>query len=214
MMVMSQFCRLFVPFWGGECPLGAWRGTPTTLKGGSTVQWDTSLARWAGEGNDWIKLMAQQKPRKEDVVRSLLESLKQAVEKTTEPNGTRPTKKPRGLPPLELGIPEARQWPTLEIRGDCKTIVDWVNSHAKRPKTFHGNGEVEEFAYDSEPPSGSHTPFVNTTKKPTCGQTRARRSVWKKGWTLPELRGQKLLVSVDFGTAPVATAMAIAGAPL
>ena len=28
----------------------------------------------------------------------------------------------------------------------------------------------------------THTPFVNTTKKPTCGQTRARRGVWKNGW--------------------------------
>ena len=45
------------------------------------VQWDTLMARWTGEGNDWIKLMAQRKPRKEDATRSLLESMKQAVEK-------------------------------------------------------------------------------------------------------------------------------------
>ena len=45
------------------------------------VQWDTPMARWAGEGNDWKKLMAQRKPRKEDVIRSLLDSMKQAVEK-------------------------------------------------------------------------------------------------------------------------------------
>ena len=66
-----------------------------------------------------------------------------------------------------------------------------------QPKTFHGNGGVEEFAHDSEPPSGSHTPLVKTTKKPTCGLTRVRRGVWKNGWTLPELRGQKLPVSVQ-----------------
>ena len=77
----------------------------------------------AGEGNVWIRVMAQRKPRKEDVIRSLLESMRQAVEKKTEPTRTRPTKKPRDLLPLELGIPEARKWPTLEIKGDCKTIL-------------------------------------------------------------------------------------------
>ena len=30
-----------------------------------------------GEGYDWIKRMAQRQPRKEDVIRSLLESMKQ-----------------------------------------------------------------------------------------------------------------------------------------
>ena len=34
------------------------------------VQWDTPMARWAGEGNDWFKLTAAQKKRKEDVIRS------------------------------------------------------------------------------------------------------------------------------------------------
>ena len=70
------------------------------------VQRDTPMAR-AGEENGWIKLMAQRQPRKEDVIRSLLESMKQAVEKKTEHNGTRPTKKPRDLPPLELEALEA-----------------------------------------------------------------------------------------------------------
>ena len=56
------------------------------------------------------------------------------MEKKTEPDGTRPTRKPRHLPPLELEILEAGQRPTLEIKGDCKTIVDWFNGHAK-PKT-------------------------------------------------------------------------------
>ena len=57
--------------------------------------------------------------------------MNQAMEKKTEPNGTRPTKKPRDLQPLQLGILEAGKWPTLEIKGDCKTIVDWVNGQAK-----------------------------------------------------------------------------------
>ena len=40
------------------------------------------MARWAGEGKDWIQLMAQTQPRKEDVIRNLLESMKQPVDKT------------------------------------------------------------------------------------------------------------------------------------
>ena len=59
------------------------------------------MAGWAGEGNDWIKLKAQRKLRKEDVIRSLLESMKQAVEKKAEPNGTRPIEKP-SLPHLNF----------------------------------------------------------------------------------------------------------------
>ena len=49
-------------------------------------QWDTPMARWAGEENDWIKLVALSKLRKEDVIRSLLES------KKTEPKGPGRTK--------------------------------------------------------------------------------------------------------------------------
>ena len=52
------------------------------------------------------------------------------------------------------------------------------------PRTFYGDGGVEEAAYGSEPPSGSHTPFVNTTKKLTCGLTRTRSGVRRNGWTL------------------------------
>ena len=95
-MVMSQLCRFFVPIWVGERQrggevgrLGKWRGIPATFNGGSTkfgfhnrgVQWDAPMARWAGEGKDWIKLVAQLKPRREDVIRSLRESMKQVVAK-------------------------------------------------------------------------------------------------------------------------------------
>ena len=32
------------------------------------VQWDTPMARCAGEGRDWIELMTRTRPRKEDVI--------------------------------------------------------------------------------------------------------------------------------------------------
>ena len=95
---------------------------PITYKGGRT-----KLVSTTGEGNDWIKLMALRQPRKEDVIRSLLKSMKQAVENT----GPGRQKKPRALPPLELETLEAGKMLTLEIRVDCKTIVDWINSQAK-----------------------------------------------------------------------------------
>ena len=39
---------------------------------GPQVQWNTPMSMWAGEGTDWIKLLAQGPPRKEDVTFSLL----------------------------------------------------------------------------------------------------------------------------------------------
>ena len=112
------------------------RGQRTEVKAQSWVSQQRSTVGhtdgemgWRGDG--WIKLVAQRQPCKEDVIRGLLESMKQAAEKKAESNGTRPTKKPRDLPLLELDTPEAGKRPTLEIKGDCKTIVGWINGHAK-----------------------------------------------------------------------------------
>ena len=43
-----------------------------------------------------MKLMAQRKPRREDVIRSLLEPMKQAVEKKKESNWVRADKETKG----------------------------------------------------------------------------------------------------------------------
>ena len=73
-------------------------------------------------------------PRKEDVIRNLLESMKQPVDMKKESKGPVPTKKPRDLPPLELGFPDpprhlpplelgaliTGKLPTLEIKGTVK----------------------------------------------------------------------------------------------
>ena len=56
--------------------------------------------------------MTQLKTRKKDVIRSLLQSMKQSVEKKAESNGTRPAKKQRDLPSLELGVPVTGTLPT------------------------------------------------------------------------------------------------------
>ena len=54
--------------------------------------------------------------------------------------------------------------------------------------------------------SVTHTPFVNTTEKPTSGQTRVRKDVWKNGWTPPALRGKRLPMYVDSGMEAMTTA--------
>ena len=95
------------------------------------VQWDTPMARWAGEGKDWIQLMTQTQLRKEDVIRNLLESMKQPGDKKKESKGSLPTTKPRDLPLLDLGTLVPGEKLTLEIKGDNKTIVGWMNGHAK-----------------------------------------------------------------------------------
>ena len=60
------------------------------------VQWDTPTARWAGGGKDWIELMTQTQPRKEDVIRNLLESMKQPVDKKRESKRTCAEKETKG----------------------------------------------------------------------------------------------------------------------
>ena len=57
--------------------------------------------------------------------------MKQRVDKKKESKGPVPTKKPRDLPPLDLGTRAVGERPTLEIQGDNETIVDWMNGHAK-----------------------------------------------------------------------------------
>ena len=42
-----------------------------------------------------------------------------------------PTKKPRDLLHLNFGTPVPGERPTLEIIGTKKTMVDWMNGHAK-----------------------------------------------------------------------------------
>ena len=168
------------------------------------VQWDTPMATWAGEGNDWIKLMAQRKPRKEDVIRSLLESMKQAVD---EPHGTRPTKKPREVLPLELDIPEAGKRPTLETKSNCKTIVDWINGHAKLKTRECTVANTQNLVRDWSG-RGVHLrqrTAVNTIKKLMRGLKRARRDRWLIGWTLPMSCGPRSSVSADFGMTVVTT---------
>ena len=45
------------------------------------TQWDTPMSKWAGEGNDWIQLLARGPLRKEDVTVNLLATMGQVAGK-------------------------------------------------------------------------------------------------------------------------------------
>ena len=130
MVETFQLCWLFAPFWGGERlrgevnPLGVCCGTPTRSRDGSrkfgfTTEGSVGPTEgemgWRGEGLD-----TTHDPN--------------TTSQGTchwEPKGSVPTKRPRDLPPFDLGTPVPREKPTLLIKGDNKTIVDWMNGHAK-----------------------------------------------------------------------------------
>ena len=112
------------------------------------IQWDTPVSKWAGEGKDWIQLMAQGPPCKEDVTHCLLASMRQAVEKRTKTGGSELTKKPRELAPLVLEIPVEDKRLMLEIRGDSRMVVDWVDGHSKLKTKESTIAGVQNFLRD------------------------------------------------------------------
>ena len=62
------------------------------------------MARWAGEGDDWMKAHGTEKTSQG---KRYSEPARTYETNSGEENGTRPTKKPTDLRPLQLGIPEA-----------------------------------------------------------------------------------------------------------
>ena len=77
------------------------------------------------QGKDWIQRTAQGPQGRRDV-RSTRDD-ETSGGKRTEKGGIALTKKPRDLAPLVLEVPTEDKKLILEIRGDSKTIVDWVN---------------------------------------------------------------------------------------
>ena len=118
---MSPYYGLFVPFWGGERPRGGEAGLPGRVAWDPTnvtrwkhkvafhnrgIQRDTPMARWASEGYDWVKLMAQRKAPQGRCNSQFTRVHETNCGEEDQVHGTRPAKKPRELPPLELEIPE------------------------------------------------------------------------------------------------------------
>ena len=74
------------------------------------------------------RLTAPQKNRKEEVFRSMTQVVEKKKPQSTGPDRQR---NQEDLLPLELDEPKAGKWSTLEIKGDCRTNVDWINGHSK-----------------------------------------------------------------------------------
>ena len=135
------------------------------------------MSRWAGEGKDWIQLMVQGPHRKEDVTFSLLASMRQATEKRTEKGGGVPTKRPKDLAPLVLEVLTEDKKLMLEIRGDSKPVVDWVNCHTSWVSRIScANGGAVGWIYDNGWPIGLFTFCANTTRKPMPGPGKVSRA--------------------------------------
>ena len=182
------------------------------------VQWDTPMARWAGDGKDWIELMTPTRPQKDDVIRNLLESMKQPVDKKMESKGSVPKKKPRDLPPLDLGTPVPGESLTLEIKGDKKTIVDWMNGHAKM-KTWFGTVEKAQNLLQIWWGRGirlrqqttdlvTHTLREHNKEADLWAGKRCEGARRKMGGTPLALRGTRFSVSVNSGMEALTTANA------
>ena len=95
------------------------------------VQWDTPMSKWADEGEDWIQLLAQRPLPQGRRADEFAEDDDTADGEKDQERGGAMTKKPRDLEPLALEMPPEDKKPMPEFRGDSKTIVDWVNGHAK-----------------------------------------------------------------------------------
>ena len=90
------------------------------------IQWDTPIAKWAGEANDWIQVVTRGPLRKEDVTVRLHATMRHVAGHRKDKKSGLPTKKPRDPDPLILEEPAENKKIILEMRGDSKTIVDWV----------------------------------------------------------------------------------------
>ena len=147
--------------------------------------------------------------------RNLLESMKQPVGMKKESKGLIPTKKPRDLPPLDLGTPLPGENPTLEIKRNNRTIVDWMNGHAKMKTRI---GAVEKAQNLLREWWGRGMCLRQRTANWVTHIFREHKEddlwagngggVQKNGWTPPALRGERLLVSVVSGMEALTTANA------
>ena len=92
--------------------------------------------------------------------------------------------------PLVLEPPTNAEGIELEIQGDSKTVVDWINGHAKQRTTVDAvraarketTGGAEAPIYEEELMPGRYTFFGNMVQKLTPGwkrEVRGRQEEWK-----------------------------------
>ena len=134
---------------------------------------------WAEEGKDCIQIMLRHPPRKEDVAVDLLKMMRQPTGAPETKKGAAFQKNPAESSPLVLEPPTTDKGAMLEVRGDSKTVVDWLNGHAKlkTPDSTVAAAQNQMWKGWSKGmdlrrlwPTGRCIKFVNTTEKPMLGQ--------------------------------------------
>ena len=70
-------------------PASVTRWKPTFGFHNRGAHFDTPMSKWAGEGEDWIQLLAQGPLRKEEVTFQMLTMMRQLAEKKTQKRGRR-----------------------------------------------------------------------------------------------------------------------------
>ena len=151
------------------------------------------MARWAGEGKDWIQHMIQTQPRKEDVIRNLLESMKQALDKKKDSKRSVPTKKPRICLPSTSEhryLERHRHWRSketncgLDERPRQDENEDWHSGEGTKPPTGMVGSRVALTAANHR----LGHPYLCHTQRPwkwlkSSNEHRKIRAVYKKIWT-------------------------------
>ena len=79
------------------------------------------MARWAGAGDDSIQELMRNPLWKEAVIVALMTMMISS-------------KEARDLDPMVLELPTNAEGIEVEIRSDSKTVLDWINGHAKQKK--------------------------------------------------------------------------------
>ena len=100
------------------------------------VTWDTPMARWAGSGEDWIHKWRTSPPKKAEVIPTLVLAIHLSTLQVKKADGGIPRRKERDLDPLMIKPPRTVEGLELVIRGDSKTVVDWINGEAKQKVSY------------------------------------------------------------------------------
>ena len=134
------------------------------------------MSKWAGEGKDWIQLLAQEPPRK--VSDNQVDQDDEAANgKETKERRRRSEEETKRCGPAEF------KKLMLEIRSDSKKIVDWIDGRAKLNKCNCKSlaGMVGPWTCGKVWLIGRYTSFVGTTKKLMSGQGHESKVVKKNG---------------------------------
>ena len=101
---------------------------------------------------------------------ALMKMLRQATTHVEKKPGSIPSKELRDLDPMVLEPPTKTEGVELEIMDESKTVVDWINGHAKQRTTVDAvraaqketTGGAEASIYVEELMPGRYTFFGNT----------------------------------------------------